>query len=39
MPRGELVEYMIQFGDVIEILSGGAVKLKEPEEPDEDEDV
>lgn len=39
MPRGELVEYLIQFGDVIEILSGGGVKLRETEEPDEDEDV
>lgn len=38
MPRGELVEFLIQLPNVIEILSGGAVKLEESEDED-DEDV
>lgn len=35
MPRGELAEYLEQLPTIVEILSGGAVKL---EVPDDDED-
>lgn len=38
MPRGELVEYLAQLPDVIQIVSAGTVELKELEDQD-DEDV
>lgn len=38
MPRGELGEYLAQLPDVIQIVSGGNVELKEPEPPEDDDD-